>query len=95
MKNAPFYALLGVVAVVVGALILAVYLQAVSGALPENAASGVCLIAFLVIATILYELAAKPGLYLRRKRVEDEEEKKEPSEGEAGEGVQEQESPKP
>ncbi len=94
MKNAPFYALLGVVAVVLGALILAVYLQAISGSLPENAASGVCLITFLVIATILYELAAKPGLYLRRRRVEEDEEK-EPAEGGAGQTPTDGESSEP
>jgi len=94
MKNAPFYALLGVVAIVVGVLLLAIYLQAASGALPENAASGVCLIAFLVMATILYELAAKPGLYLRRNRTE-EEERREQSEEEASGKVEQQESSKP
>jgi len=73
MKNAPFYALVGVVAIVLGLIILAVFIQALQGQLPENIVSGICLIIFLVIATIGYELVAKPGVYTRRRPVEESE----------------------
>jgi xanthine/uracil permease len=75
MKNAPFYALVGAVAIVLGLIIIAIFLQAMQGQLPENAVGGMCLIIFLIIATIGYEMVAKPGLYSRRKPVEEPEKK--------------------
>jgi len=79
MKNAPFYALVGVVAIVIGLIVLAIFLQAIQGELPENTAGGICMVIFLIIATIGYELVMKPGLYSKRK-AEEEVAKEETSE---------------
>jgi len=84
MKNAPFYALVGVVAIVLGLLVIAIFLQAIAGQLPQNVVGGMCLIIFLIIATIGYEMVAKPGLYLRRKPVEEPEKKEETESAEEG-----------
>jgi xanthine/uracil permease len=92
MKNAPFYALVGVVAIVLGLIIIAVFLQAMQGQLPENTVGGLCLIIFLIIATIGYEIVAKPGLYSRRKHVEEPEEKEETEPAEEG-GEEKPDSP--
>lgn len=82
MKNAPFYALVGVVAIVLGSLIMVIFLQAFEGSLPENTASTVCTITFLIIAMIAYELIAKPGVYFKRRRKKGEQEEKEEAEKE-------------
>jgi xanthine/uracil permease len=78
MKNAPFYALVGVVAIVLGLIVIAIFIQSLQGQLPQNVLGGLCLIIFLIIATIGYEMVAKPGLYMKRKPVEEPETKEEP-----------------
>ncbi len=83
MKNAPFFALVGVVAVVVSLLVIGLFLQVTQGGLPPNAVGGVCTIAFLGAAIIAYELIAKPGLYTRRKTEEEAIEEKEEEEPES------------
>jgi len=80
MKNAPFYALVGVVAVVISLLVIGLVFQVTQGGLPPNAVGGVCTIVFLGAAIIAYELMAKPGLYTRRKTEEGPIEEKEEEE---------------
>ncbi len=81
MKNAPFYLLVGIVAIILGLIIIGVFFSLTEGSLPENAFGVFCTIMFLVIAIIGYELLMKPGLYMRRREVEQEtEEPKEENE---------------
>jgi len=94
MKNAPFYALVGVVAIVLGSILLAVFLQATQGQLPENAVGGICVITFLILATIGYEIFTKPGLYSRRKPMEEPEKEEEKEPAEEG-GQKKPDSPRP
>ena len=81
MRNAPFYALVGVVSIIVGLLALGIFLQTAQGALPENAASGICAVAFLGAAIVLYELITKPSLYGRRRKERETEDDREEEEG--------------
>ncbi len=74
MKNAPFYLLVGIVAIILGLIIIGVFFSLTEGSLPENAFGAFCTILFLVIAIIGYEMLMKPGLYMRRRELEEEKE---------------------
>lgn len=79
MKNAPFYLLVGIVAIILGLIITGIFFSLTEGSLPENAFGAFCTVLILVIAIIGYEVLMKPGFYFgRREREEEvEEEKKE------------------
>ena len=83
MRNAPFYLLLGVVAIIVGLLVIGVFLTVTEGGAPENVLGAVCTIAILVVAVIGYEVMMKPDLYLRRKPKEENEDTEADEKGES------------
>jgi len=78
VSNAPFYLLLGIVAIIVGSLGIGIYFGVTQGVLPQGALAGVCGISFIVIATIAFELLMKPGYYTRRRRGFDEDDEESP-----------------
>lgn len=78
MSNAPFYLLVGIVAMIVGGLALGIFFLVTQSQLPANAATGACAVTFIVIATIAYELMMKPGIYSSRRRDEEKEEPESP-----------------
>ena len=78
MSNAPFYLLLGVVAIIVGSLGIGIFFAVTQGGLAPGALTGVCAVTFIVLATIAFEFLMKPGYYTRRRRGLDEDEEESP-----------------
>jgi len=72
MKNALFWALLVVVAVILGLLGYGIYLSVTNGSSGFDLATALCSALILVGALVAWEVLMKPGYYRRREEIERE-----------------------